>query len=90
MRTVYKYPVPIDDYFRLDLPKGAKPLHLAEQYGNLQLWVLVDPTAPLQERWFRFAGTGHPIKESAEQLQHISTVVLENETLIFHLFEVVS
>lgn len=40
MQKVFKYTIPIKDYFSLDLPKGAKILTIREQHGKPQLWHL--------------------------------------------------
>lgn len=61
MRTIWKYQIPIKDYFELELPQGAEILTVQMQYGEPQLWALVDPNAQLEFRLFRLSGTGHPI-----------------------------
>ena len=44
MKKVYKYLVQpgIDVY----IPEGAQLLQVAEQFGEIQLWALVDPHKP--------------------------------------------
>jgi hypothetical protein len=89
MLSIYKYPVPIDDYFTLELPFGARPLSVQVQNGGPQLWVLIDPgERRTEERRFRLAGTGHPIEESSDFLEYISTFQLSGGALVFHVFEV--
>lgn len=88
MVAVFKYPVSIDDYFTLKLPRHAEILHVAEQHGKFQLSALVDPDAPVETRRFRFAGTGHPINESPEKIYFICTVMSDGGSLVFHFFEV--
>ena len=58
-KTIYKYPVVLDDIFVLNLPKNAQILTVQTQYEKPYLWVLLDPNAPKVERAFRLAGTGH-------------------------------
>jgi len=87
MLTVYKYTVPVDDYFSLDLPRGAKILAVQEQHGEPQVWALVNPGNPTETRKFRLAGTGHPIKEDEGLLNYIGTFQLAGGSFIGHLFE---
>jgi hypothetical protein len=89
MLSVYKYPVIPNDYIDLSLPQGAIILSVQSQYDKPQLWALVDPESPVELRRFRLAGTGHPIKESADKLYFHDTFQLHGGQLIFHLFEVV-
>jgi len=90
MIRVFKYDFPIIDKFYLELPKGAKSLTVQTQRGNPQLWCLVDDIEPPEKRAFRLAGTGHPIIESfTSKLEYIGSFQMRDETLIFHLFEVV-
>jgi len=86
-RKVFKYDVVMDDTFKLSLPQGAEVLSVGVQFGEPRMWVLVEPTAPVVERTFRVAGTGHHITGS---LKFIGTFQLEGGALIFHLFEVLS
>lgn len=84
-RTVWKYPVPVDDVFDLDLPQGSEVLHVAEQGAQLCLWALVAPARPAEHRRFRLSGTGHPIVEPVRR--HVGSVLLRGGSLVFHLFE---
>ena len=88
MLKVYKYPVPIKDYFSLELPKGAKILTVQTQRGEPQIWALVNPGNPTETRNFRFAGTGHPITESEKELNYIGTFQLQGGGFIGHIFEI--
>ena len=88
---VFKYKVGVGDYFTVQLPKGAKVLKAEAQKSDpyaLSVWVLVDPNAPLEERRFRLAGTGHPIDESEINLEYINTFFLFGGDIVFHVFEV--
>lgn len=59
-KTVFKYPLLSDDV-TLSMPGGdlATVRHVAEQDGNLCLWVEVDPSLWAVERRFVTVGTGH-------------------------------
>ena len=91
MLTVYKYKLQTTNYTRLELPMGAKLLHVAAQAvpggdDAICLWALVDPTAKTESKIFRVAGTGHPI-ENEERWRFIGTVFLFGGDLVFHIFE---
>jgi hypothetical protein len=90
MKAVYKYEVPPTDIFELDLPIGAEILSFQCQRDHPMLWALVDT---LQEckitRRFRLAGTGHSI-DPKFNLQYIGTCKMAEDSLIFHLFEILS
>lgn len=89
MQSVYKYPVSVHDIFTLELPEGARVLTVQAQGGaGVFLWALVDPDAPVEERAFRLAGTGHPINET-NVLKYINTFQLQGGALVFHLFEMI-
>lgn len=87
MLKVFKYPIPIEDHFEIEMPGGATILHIDMQHGEPQMWVLVSPDAPLFKRKFRFAGAGHPIDSSSKPI-HVGTFKMRGDALIFHVFEV--
>ena len=87
-RRVFKYSCDLDDKFTLSLPVGAEILTVQAQHGMPILWALVDPKQPLEERYFRLAGTGHPIMyDMGSEYNYIGTFQLHGGSLIFHLFE---
>ena len=86
MNTVWKYEIQADDYATLNLPKDAKILSVQEQNGQPCLWVLVDDQESVhEERKFRLAGTGHPIKE--KNFVFLGTFQLYGGSFVGHLFE---
>lgn len=82
---IWKFAVDADD-FKLNLPKGAKPLSVQLQIDEPQMWVLVNPGADREVRSFVTIGTGHPIEPGAA-LQFIDTFQMANGLLVFHVFE---
>src|SRR5437867_4021758 len=88
-QTVFKYPLPMQDDFTLELPEGAEPLSVQVQRGQPCLWTLVDPSRSLQTRSFHMAGTGHPIN-NPDRLRFIDTFQIEGGMLVFHVFEVLN
>ena len=88
MNKVFKYPVPVQDRFSLNLPQGARILTVQEQHGEPQIWALVNPENVIETRNFCLAGTGHSIEENEENLNYIGTFQLYNGDFIEHLFEI--
>ena len=87
MLTVWKYEITADDYITLRLPVGAKILSVQEQHGKPCMWCLVNDKETVHEtRIFRFAGTGHPIKD--KHTNYIGTFQLFDGSFIGHIFEV--
>ena len=85
---IFKYPIPVEDYFELILPTGTEILTVQTQYNKPCIWCLVYPdVVPTEKRKFRLVGTGHPIEEGLVSLDYIGTFQLFNGTLMFHLFE---
>jgi hypothetical protein len=86
-KTVFKYPLPMRGN-PIQMPKGARVLSLQVQYGDPQLWALVDPEAPEEPRQFRIFGTGHPMTiTGGHTLEFIDTFQLDGGQLVFHVFE---
>ena len=87
---IFKYPIPIEDYFELELPTGSKILTVQTQYNQPCIWCLVYPDiVPIEKRKFRLVGTGHLMEEGLVSLIYIGTFQLNDGILIFHLFELV-
>lgn len=85
MRSVYKYEVPLEHRFKLELPFGAEVIAAGEQGElNAVLWAVVDPTIGKVTREFGWFGTGHTIDDPA--WQHLFTLQ-STSGLVLHLGE---
>ena len=90
MKTIFKYPVPMEDEFEIMLPRGTEILSVQVQRGKPYFWALVDQDEKKSAyRKFRLAGTGHPIDWNNDY-RFIGTFQLDGGNLIFHLFEISS
>ena len=91
MRTVFKYDIIMSDEFTIDMPIGTEVLCIQLQNNIPQLWALVDTDTDKEKQVykFRFTGTGHHIDDSLE-LKYVGTVQLYNDTLVFHLFQILN
>lgn len=83
--TIYKYLLTVHESIKI--PKGATILSANEQDNKAYIWCMVDTNNELEERRFNIYGTGDIIDENINQ-KFISTVMLWNGTLVFHIFEV--
>lgn len=90
-RTIWKFPIPQQDEFSVEIPKNAHLLTLQTQRGQPCLWAMVKPEDEKEIRRFRLIGTGHPIPDDnpGEEMKHVGSFQLADERLIFHLFEIV-
>ncbi len=88
MLKVFKYSMRTGNYASIAMPKGAKLLSFQCQGHTPCLWALVDPSAEIETRKFRFSGTGHPIEEDPESLRFVGTAQMAGGALIWHLFEI--
>lgn len=87
IKLVHKFQLVPNDLTSVDMPTGAEVLHFDVQNGAPCIWARVDPLEPFETRWFRMAGTGHPLGGSGIDIgRHVGTVLLDNG-LVFHLFE---
>ncbi len=57
-KTIFKYQMPIQEQFSMDLPKGAEIIRVADQGGMFWLWAIIDTEAPMEIRNFRAFKTG--------------------------------
>ena len=84
MRTIYKYPIEIQDEFRIVMPTDSEPLHVGMQGDRPYLWVLVNPMNECIQHQFYLMGTGHIRKVS--QATYVGTFQMAEGRLVFHLF----
>lgn len=85
MQKIWKYELAVIDTPTIAIPEGGRILCVQMQGTKPHLWVLVDPSAPLQTRTFRVYGTGHEIRGEGNQT-YVGT--FQWNQLVFHVFEV--
>lgn len=83
---IWKFEFDIHDRITIQMPKGAKILHVECQDNMPCIWALVNADAPRETRSFRIVGTGHPIPDIAD-LRHVATFQMADGQLVWHLFE---
>lgn len=87
MRSVYRYPLQLVDEQEIELPDGAEILSIQRREGRVDavdLWALVDPSAPPVKRRFHVVGTGHKVLFRG---RFLATVQIHHGQLVFHVFE---
>lgn len=86
MLSIWKYLLSITNQDQdIDIPVGAKIIHIAAQSDILCLWALVDPSASMQQRWFRVHNAGHNVDP---KLAYVGSAMFHGGKLVFHVFEV--
>lgn len=87
MKSVWKYEVDVTEATTIEMPKGARIVHVAHQRNVdhiLTFWAEVNLAAHLESRRFIAAGTGHRIPDDA---RYVGTDCV-NPMLVWHLYEV--
>lgn len=87
MRTVWKFDLQLlgGGWVTVPIPTGGVVLHVGTQDATdnaPSLWVLVDPSAPTEDRTFHIRGTGHDVDP---RLVHVGSVV--GDRFVWHVFE---
>ena len=85
MKTIWKYPLSVEDVQTIDLPAGYKPLCVQIQGDDLCLWALVDDRAEKVTAKVIIHGTGHPA-DDVEGLQYVGTFQLYGGSFVGHVF----
>lgn len=82
MRTVYKFPLIIQDEVILEM-SSATIRHVGEQDGRLFVWAEVDPSKSASREHFQIRGTGQPL--TGKEGRFLRTVQMLNG-LVFHIY----
>lgn len=85
MRTVYKQVLQIEDKQIIEVPAGAKLLHVGLQNGQACIWYECETENVRESRTIYCFGTGHQMP--ALDLNYIGTVIMLNGALVFHFYE---
>lgn len=89
IKKVYKYAIPVEKTFKVEMPKYAEILSVQVQDGQPCFWAEVSPNSEPVERTFEIFGTGQDICYDMGVLRkYIGTFqITEGEFLVFHLYE---
>ena len=94
MKKIFKYEIPIQNEFELELPRGAQILTFQVQREMPSMnekpfvWAIIDLKEDISEKVnFRLFGTGHPIPKEANSFSYVGTAQMANGQLVWHLFK---
>lgn len=82
MKSIWKFPVQIEDEFMVEMPRDTQILTVQMQGYDPFMWGIIDTMAEKIERRFRIFGTGRPFESSGE---YIGT--FQDGDFVWHLFE---
>lgn len=68
------------------MPKGAKIIHVQEQFNIPCIWYECDPKQEMEERLFHHVPTGGEVPESSE---FRGTFLLSGGSFVLHLYEII-
>ena len=87
MKRIFKYSIPIQDAFAVQMPERAKVLCVQTQTSKHEgggeqvfIWALIDEDELVEYKNFRLSGTGHSIDHD---YPYIGTFQLANGDLSF-------
>lgn len=86
MKQIWKYPLQKETVQEVRMPVGAKILYCAMQNDVICLWALVNPENDKQLRTVAIFGTGHDIPHNITERDYYGTVLLNQDTLVLHIF----
>jgi len=84
--TIWKFPLGPNARRMLLIPVKSKILKVGMQDGEICMWAIVDPDAPIWEKEFRVVGTGWDLDESIFSWEYLDTVIDEDKGLVWHVF----
>ena len=85
MKTIWKFPLRVDDEQMISMPDGAALLYVQTQGEVPCLWAVVDSEAPRVDRRILMRGTGHPLQ--GNEGRSLGGFQLWGGKLVYHAFE---
>lgn len=89
MKTIWKFPLQVQDVQVVQMPLPAQVLCVQPQGDGVCLWAEVDPNGERVNIEIAIIGTGHPIPDEAHK-RYVNTFQMHGGTLVFHAFEVLA
>ena len=81
---MFKYPLKIEDFQVIAVPKGALLRCVQTQGETPCIWAEVDPSAPKVTREIRTYGTGHPME--SDWPFYLGTYQVNDGARVFHVY----
>jgi hypothetical protein len=85
IRVIYKYEIPKQGQFSLDLAVDTEILTVQVQNQSLCLWALLNQSSPKRRRDFVWIRTGEEIEHKS--MSYIATIQVDAGKKVVHLFE---
>lgn len=90
MLTIHKFPLTIEvgdaTPHVVRMPRGAKVIHVDEQYQRVAVWAEVDTDEPLEDVEFWIVGTGRDRGAMPASVQHVGSTTLFQGQLVAHVY----
>lgn len=83
MKTIWKFPIPQQTPFCLEMPRFSRVLAVQMQEETPCIWVEVEPDGLISRRAFHIVGTGRELPPEAHQ--YLGT--WQNGVYVWHLYE---
>jgi hypothetical protein len=90
MKKIFKYPLPVQEKYAIELPKGSRIIRAEDVDGLFFLWAIVDTDEGVEKefRYLEFYKTGQPIETPLEDLVMLGTCKLFiMQELCLYVFE---
>lgn len=90
MNKIFKYSLPVQEKYIMELPKGAVIIRVEDVDGLFFLWAIVNTDEDLEKenRYLEFYKTGQPIETPLENLTMLGTCKLFiMQELCLYVFE---
>lgn len=88
MNVIYKYTLPVQEKYCIELPKWAQIIRVEDVAGQFFLWAIVNPEEKLEKRYLEFYKTGQPIETPLCNLHFLGTCKLFiMQELCLYVFE---
>lgn len=71
----------------VEMPKGARLIHVREQNNGVCVWAEVDPDAGMVERLVYIVGTGHPLLARVPTYVGTAHIVEAGVPLVLHVYD---
>lgn len=91
MKRIFKYSLPVQEKFVIELPAGAEIIRVDDVDGLFWLWAIVDTDRPMEPRRIECYKTGQPIETPADHLLYLGCCKLFiMQELCLYMFENIS
>ncbi len=85
MQTIWKFSMDQTGVQAIEMPTGAKIVHVAVQGGAVCLWAQVNPQAVTERRLISVYGTGQEMPDDPGH--HVGTFLLSGGQYVFHVYD---